>query len=174
MFSTSQYQFLPCLYILQLLSNTLFLQYSTTSAVSIFRFLLILSIPIAVVWILSILSSNIFLSSILSFSQLPFLLPFNIAIMSLIRRSHNSISRRLLSVPALVCSGCAACSTHFLTASASNTSAFKVCELLYKRLFSFFQPAGEGGSPKSEVIPPNAFRRARLSSASGRTARTRA
>ena len=68
-FSTSQYQFLPCLYILQFLSNILFLQYSTTSAVSIFRFLLILSIPISVVWILSILSSNIFLSSIFSFPQ---------------------------------------------------------------------------------------------------------
>ena len=140
-FSTSQYQFFPCLYILQLLSNTLFLQYSTTSAVSIFRFLLILSIPIAVVWILSILSSNIFYRPFFLFLNFRFLLPFNIAIISFLRRNHNSISRRLFCVLALVCSCCTACSTHFLTASASCTSAFKVCKLPYKRLFFWVRSA---------------------------------
>ena len=63
-FSISQYQFLPCLYILQFLSKTLFLQYSTTSFVFNFRFFIILLIPISVICTLFMLSSNICLSSI--------------------------------------------------------------------------------------------------------------
>mgnify|MGYP002508914871 CR=1 FL=1 len=53
---SSQYQFFPCRYVWQSLSKIKRLQNSTTSSISNFKFLLILSIPISVVWILSIWS----------------------------------------------------------------------------------------------------------------------